>query len=109
MCVCGCVFVHACVCMPTHMHTYIFEFGVREYNILLVLIFQRMSTYTVWRKPIGCLELQVIFRKRATNYGALLRKMTYKQNASYGSSPPCIHIYVFEFDVREYKWYSIST
>jgi len=35
-----------------------------------------------------CLELQVIFCKRATNYRALLRKMTYKDKASYASSPP---------------------
>ena len=26
----------------------------------------------------GCLKLQVIFRQKATNYKALLRKMTYK-------------------------------
>ena len=26
---------------------------------------------TGWRRPIGCLKLQVIFRKRATNYRAL--------------------------------------
>jgi len=42
-----------------------------------------------WRRPIGCFKLQVIFRKRAINYRALLRKMTYKDKASYGSSPPC--------------------
>ena len=156
--VCVCVGVCLCmrvyVCLHTCIHIY-FEFGVREYNILLVLIFQRMSTYvcvcvcvcvcmstytgwrrpiwcliiishflqkspiisgsfakndpqlkasydftlkwcyklttncTGWRRPIGCLKLQVIFRKRATNYGALSRKMTYKHKASYGSSPPC--------------------
>ena len=34
-------------------------------------------------------KLQVIFRKRATNYGALLLKITYKDKASYGSLPPC--------------------
>jgi len=33
--------------------------------------------------------LQFIFRKRATNYRALLRKMTCKDKASYVSSPPC--------------------
>ena len=44
---------------------------------------------TGWRRPIGCLKLQVIFRKRATEYRALLRKMTYKDKASYDSSPPC--------------------
>jgi len=30
---------------------------------------------TRWRRPIGCLKSQVIFRRRATNYRALLRKM----------------------------------
>jgi len=44
-----------------------------------------------WQRPIGCLKLQVIFCKRATNYGALLRKMTYKDKASYGSSLPYIY------------------
>jgi len=29
---------------------------------------------TEWRRCIGCLKLQVMFRKRATNYRALLRK-----------------------------------
>ena len=44
---------------------------------------------TGWRRPIGCLELQVILRKRATNYRTLLRKMTWNDKASYGSSPHC--------------------
>jgi len=33
--------------------------------------------------------LQVILCKRATNYRALWREMTYKDKASCGSSPPC--------------------
>jgi hypothetical protein len=37
----------------------------------------------------GCLKLQVIFCKKATNHRALLQKMTYKDKASYGSCPPC--------------------
>jgi len=41
------------------------------------------------QRPIGCLKMQVNFRKRATNYRALLRRMTNKDNASYGSSAPC--------------------
>ena len=45
---------------------------------------------TGWRGPIECLKLQVIFRKRATNYRALLRNMTYKDKASYHSTPPHI-------------------
>jgi len=46
--------------------------------------------HTGWQKPIGCLKLQVIFCKRATNYRALLRKMTCEDKASYESSPPCM-------------------
>jgi len=45
---------------------------------------------TGWRRLRGCLKLQVIFRKRATNYRALLRKMTYEDKASYDSTPPSI-------------------
>jgi len=35
-------------------------------------------------------KLQVIFRRRATNYTALLQKMTYQDKASYDSTPPCM-------------------
>ena len=51
--------------------------------------------HTGWQRPIGCLKLQAIFRKRATNYRALLRKMTDKDKASYESSPLCISACVF--------------
>ena len=49
----------------------------------------RTATTTGWRRCIGCLNLQVSFRKRANNYRALLRKMTYKDKASYDAVPPC--------------------
>jgi len=42
-----------------------------------------------WRRLIGYLKLQVIFRKRATNYRALLWKVTYEDKGTYESSPPC--------------------
>ena len=48
------------------------------------------KTHTGWRRPIACLKLRVSFRKRATNYRALLRKMTFTDKASYGSWPPCM-------------------
>ena len=48
---------------------------------------------TGWRRPIGCLKSQVIFRKRAPNYKALLRKMTYEDKTSYHSTPPCIRVW----------------
>ena len=35
--------------------------------------------------------MKVTFRKRATQYRALLRKMSYKDKASYGSSPACTY------------------
>ena len=44
---------------------------------------------TGWRRPIGCLKLQVIFRKRATNHRALFREMTYRDKTSCDSTPPC--------------------
>jgi len=34
-------------------------------------------------------KMQVNFRTRATDYKVLLRKLTYKDEASYESSPPC--------------------
>jgi len=54
-------------------------------------LFVRDMTHfdTGWQRLIGCLKLLVIFRKRTTNYRALLRKMTYKDKASYASSAPC--------------------
>jgi len=51
-------------------------------------VFAKMGTG--WRNPIVPLKLQVIFRKRATNYKALLQKMTYEDKTCYGSWPPCI-------------------
>jgi len=41
----------------------------------------------VWReqRPIGCLNLQVIFRKSVINHRALGQKITHKDEASYGS------------------------
>jgi len=47
---------------------------------------------TGWRRPIGCLKLQVIFRRRANNYRAVLREMTYTGKASNGSLPPCMYM-----------------
>jgi len=48
-----------------------------------------MHVITGWPRPIACLKLQVILRKRATNFRALLRKMTYEDKGSHDSTPPC--------------------
>ena len=73
---------------------------------LLIMNFDYESYGAGWRRPMGCLKLQVIFRKRAANYRALLRKMTCKDKASDGSSPLCICI-VCESDwlwIRIIRW-----
>jgi len=44
------------------------------------------------RRPIEYHKLQVILRKRATNYRALLRTINYECKAFYDSTPPCMHI-----------------
>jgi len=44
---------------------------------------------TGWRRLIGSPKLQIIFHKTATKYRSLLQKMTCKDQASYGSLPPC--------------------
>ena len=44
---------------------------------------------TGWSRCIGSPKLHVIFHNRATNYRALLRKMTNRDKASYGSWQPC--------------------
>jgi len=41
--------------------------------------------------PWDALSCGSFSAKRATNYRALLRKMTYKDKALYASSPPCNH------------------
>jgi len=61
-----------------------------------------------WQRCIGCLESQVSFCKRATNHRALLQKMTFKDKASYGSSPPCI-FEVHELNIYMYIYIHVCT
>ena len=84
-----------------HMHTYMYPY---IYMCMCILRETRIemeidTSYhehtcihqgTGWWRLIECLKLQVIFRNRATNYRGLLWKMTYKDKASYRSTPPCI-------------------
>jgi len=72
-------FFHTCVmtcsyvsCDPPVTHSYVWHNSCTGVTWLL---------HTGWRTSIGCLKLQVIFCKRATNYRALLRKVTYKDKA----------------------------
>ena len=103
-----------CVCMYIKMvYTYVYSYvqvGCKYVNTYGYVQVGYMQVYTCvdvriyihkgtfWRRPVECIKMQVIFRKRAIMYRALLRKMTYKDKASYGSSPPCMRrTYVFRF------------
>jgi len=48
------------------------------------------------QRLIGCLKLQVIIRKRATNYKAFLWKMTYEDKASYDTCHSMYHVKALE-------------
>jgi len=80
-----------CVCM--YAHNAAGEAGAVEFDL----------TGTGWRRCMECLKFLVSFRKRATNYRALLLKTTYEDKASDASSPPCmgrVHIYSLQVRVR---------
>jgi len=72
----------------------------------LVTIFIYIHTWrTGWRRLIGSPKLQIIFHKRATECRALLRKMTHKDKASYGSSPPCTSKWRFvHVNIATFLW-----
>ena len=53
---------------------------------------QPPTSRTECQRCSGCLKSHVIFRKRATNYRTLLRKMTYKDKASYDSTLHCTYV-----------------
>jgi len=53
------------------------------------------SMTTGWRWCIGCLKLHLSFRRKATNYRALLHKVSYKYKSSYAPSPPCTCIVLY--------------
>ena len=94
---CVCVCVSVCVCelnlkqevaarchvsrlCLTHMYVcalYMLCVGVYGLNSR-----QGVEARTGWRRHIGCLKLPVIFCTRATEYMALLWKMTYTDKAS---------------------------
>ena len=73
-------------------HTYImYTIYISPYILyfILYILYFITCTYRV-AKTHRCLKPQVIFRKRVTNYRALLCKMTYKDQASHDFTPPCM-------------------
>jgi len=86
-----CTQVTAAFHVYTHMNTYmIFRImGLFASRHASAHVHTRSQTTTGCRILIGCLKLQVILCKRATDYRALLQKITCKDKASYDSTPPC--------------------
>ena len=76
-------YTHTSMYIYAFAHTYMYTTSNPKFRV------KRRSPNTGRRRPIGCLKLQVIFRKGATDYRALLRKMTYKDKASYDFEAPC--------------------
>jgi len=67
------------VCMPSHTHTHTHTCtNICIFCVLMSLLWKiaKSKGTTGWRRLIGCLKLQVIFRKRATHYRALLPEIT---------------------------------
>jgi hypothetical protein len=72
-----------------HMHHLRPNCDLRELIENWIVCGVKWQHITGWRKLTGCLKLYVIFRKKATDYRALLRKMTYGDKASCDPTPPC--------------------
>ena len=76
-----------CECLLHCMHSLLpLTFA---FHTLLLFALHALTLATGWPKCVGCLKLQVSFRKSATHHRALLRKMTYTDKEYYGSWPPC--------------------
>ena len=87
--ICVCVYVYTCTYMHVYIHARIYTYTY-THMYLCSCAQVRHTGHTGWQRPIECLQLQVIIRKRATNCRALLWKMTYKDKASYDFTPPFI-------------------
>jgi len=112
---CICMYINTYICIHIYIykyiyiHTYMYIYTcVYLYVYMYLCIYMYVYIYiyeflTGWRRPIGCLKLQVIFRKRATNYRTFLRKMTHKDKASYGSSAPCTLHHILTY-IGQCRW-----
>ena len=76
---CVCIYIYICIYICVCVYIYIHTLYMYIYvNIYIYLHYCRdRGAGTGWRRLRGCLKLQIIFRKRGTNYRARLRKMTY--------------------------------
>ena len=92
VCVCVCAYGYVCVCVCVFVRVFLIR-GMRIHMcVCMCILYLQVMTYTRWRRHIRCLNLQAIFRERATNYKALLREMTcIKQRHPMGFRHPVCH------------------
>jgi len=97
VCISSCMHVQTCImqCKDICFKTCIFHMCDKTHSY----VWQDSSICTGCRRLIGSLKLSVILRKRATNYKALLRKLSYTDKASYGSSPPFMTLRIYTHNV----------
>ena len=88
MYICAYIRVYICACMYTYIYNTYIHVCVCVRCVCVRVYIQQLISWC-WQRCIGCLKMQVSFGKRATNHRALLRKITYKDTASYDSTPPC--------------------
>jgi len=85
------IYIH--IHRPTHTHTYMYvcirtHTSHDSFTHVTSMSPSKMSHDSLC-SYIRCLISWITFCKLAINCRALLRKMTYKDKASYSSSPPC--------------------
>ena len=115
VCACACVWIYIYVFVCVHVRVYADCYPCIHFFFLCVS-FRLMCGYRTatiirwigwmlsfvaketsfrdprgWWRCIGCLQFQISFHKRATDYGDLFRKMTYKDKTFYASLPTCIN------------------
>ena len=89
-----CIFAYGLL-LGQYMYKRIYIYILIYINAYICIYFatstkqKKRRTTTGWRRLIGSPKLHIIFHKRATKCRSLLRKMTYKDEGSYESSPPC--------------------
>ena len=96
-------------CTCPHIYYICTYIGDTQIHIDQIYVDLTHTYHTVWRRLIGSPKLQIILHKRATKCRSLLRKMTYKDKASYESSPPCIKMCPHICHIDTYVYIYVST
>ena len=71
---------------------HIYTFVRHIYMYICFLILRHIHRYRVAKTHRIPYKLQVIFHQRTTIHKALMRKMTYRNKASYDFTTPCMYI-----------------